>query len=60
MNPMAFHLDSDRAQMESVAERAAAGETAFDRHRHRRKDGSLFPVEVQTRRRSGMAGVASC
>ena len=48
MNPMAFHLDSDRAQMESVAERAVAGETAVDTHRHRRKDGSMFPVEVHT------------
>ena len=48
MNPMAFHLESDRAQMESVAERAVAGETVVDTHRHRRKDGSLFPVEVHT------------
>ena len=46
--PHIFHLDSDRAGMESTAERAAAGETAFDRHWHRRKDGSLFPVEVST------------
>jgi PAS domain S-box-containing protein len=45
---LAFHLDSDRAQMESVAQRAAAGETAFDTHWHRRKDGTLFPVEVHT------------
>ena len=44
--PMDFHLDADCAQMESVAERAAAGETAVDTHWHRRKDGSLFPVEV--------------
>jgi len=48
MTPMAFHLDSDRAQMESVAERAVAGETVVDTHRHRHKDGSLFPVEVHT------------
>jgi C4-dicarboxylate-specific signal transduction histidine kinase len=34
--------------MESVTERAAAGETVFDRHWHRRKDGSTFPVEVHT------------
>src|SRR5208337_2674845 len=44
--PLAFHLDSDRAKMKSAAERAAAGETVFDRHYHRRKDGSTFPVEV--------------
>jgi PAS domain S-box-containing protein len=43
-----FHLDSDRAEMESAAERAAAGETVFDRHWHRRKDGSTFPVEAHT------------
>ena len=49
MNPMSFDLDLDRAILDSVAERAAAGETVlFDRHWHRRKDGSLFPVEVQT------------
>ena len=45
--PLAFHLDSDRATVESAAERAA-GETVFDRHSHRRKDGSTFPVEVHT------------
>ena len=45
---VAFHLDSDRAEMESAAERAATGETVFDTHWHRRKDGSTFPVEVNT------------
>ncbi|HWT79281.1 MAG TPA: PAS domain S-box protein [Candidatus Methylomirabilis sp.] len=45
---LAFHLDSERARMESVAERAEAGETAFERHWHRRKDGTLLPVEVHT------------
>jgi PAS domain S-box-containing protein len=48
MKPMTFHLDSDRAQMESAAEQAAAGETVVDKHWHRRKDGALFPVEVHT------------
>jgi PAS domain S-box-containing protein len=49
MNPMSFDVDLDRATLDSVAERAAAGETVlFNRHWHRRKDGSLFPVEVQT------------
>jgi len=49
MNPMSFDVDLDRATVESMAERAAAGETVlFDRHWHRRKDGTLFPVEVQT------------
>jgi PAS domain S-box-containing protein len=45
---LAFHLDSDQAEMASVAERAAAGETVIDRHWHRRKDGTVFPVEVHT------------
>jgi len=45
---VAFHLDADRAEMESAAERAAAGETVVDTHRHRRKDGTVFPVEANT------------
>ncbi|MGO8731773.1 MAG: PAS domain S-box protein, partial [Terriglobia bacterium] len=45
---VAFHLDSERAQIESVAPRAAAGEHVIDTHWHRRKDGTLFPVEVHT------------
>jgi PAS domain S-box-containing protein len=49
MTPMAFDVNLNGATLESLAERAAAGETVlFDRHWHRRKDGSLFPVEVQT------------
>jgi len=46
--PLAFHLDSYSAEMKLLAERAATGESVFDRHLHRRKDGSLFPVEVHT------------
>ena len=47
--PMAFDVDLDRATFESIARRAAEGETvSFDRHWHRRKDGSLLPVEVHT------------
>ena len=46
--PTAFHLDSEQAHIESVVERAAAGETVLDRHWHRRKDGRLFPVEAST------------
>ena len=45
---VAFHLDSDRAEMESAVERAATGENVFDTHWHRRRDGSTFPVEVRT------------
>src|SRR5271166_5917426 len=46
--PLGFHLDSDRAEIEAATERAAAGETVVERHWHRRKDGSLFPVEAHT------------
>jgi formate hydrogenlyase transcriptional activator len=47
--PLAFDVNLDRATLESTAAQAAAGGTVlFDRHWHRRKDGSLFPVEVQT------------
>jgi PAS domain S-box-containing protein len=45
---LAFHLDSDRTEIESVADRAAAGETVIDTHWHQRKDGTLFPVEIHT------------
>ena len=45
---LAFHLDENKAEMDSTAERALAGETVFDTHLHRRKDGSTFPVEVHT------------
>jgi PAS domain S-box-containing protein len=46
--PAALHLDSDRAEVEASQEQAAAGETVIERHLHRRKDGSTFPVEVHT------------
>ena len=46
--PLAFHLDSYEAEMESVTQRAAAGDTVSDTHWHRRKDGATFPVEVHT------------
>jgi PAS domain S-box-containing protein len=38
--PLIFDVDVDQAAMD-------AGERVFDRHWHRRKDGSTFPVEVQ-------------
>jgi PAS domain S-box-containing protein len=44
----AFHLDSDRAGLESVAESAAAGGIVVNTHWHRRKDGSVFPVEAHS------------
>jgi formate hydrogenlyase transcriptional activator len=48
--PIVFHPESYQDDMESVAERTAKGETVFDTHWHRRKDGTLFPVEVHTSR----------
>jgi len=46
---LAFDVNPDPAAFESISQRAAAGETVLsDRHWHRRKDGSVFPVEVQT------------
>jgi len=45
---LAFDRNEDRAATESIAERTAAGETVIDTHWHRRKDGTLFPVEVHT------------
>ena len=48
--PVAFHPDSYEGEMGLVAERAAKGETVSDTHWHRRKDGTLFPVEVHTSR----------
>jgi PAS domain S-box-containing protein len=49
MRPLAFDVNLNPATQQAAAERAAAGETVtFDQHWHRRKDGSLFPVEVHT------------
>ena len=45
---LALHLDSDRAGLEPVAESAAAGGTVVNTNWHRRKDGSVFPVEAHT------------
>jgi len=46
--PLVFHQDSYETEMESDQDRAARGETVFNTHVHRRKDGTVFPVEVQT------------
>jgi PAS domain S-box-containing protein len=49
MTPLVFDVDLNRVTLDSIAKRAAAGETVvFARHRHRRKNGSVFPVEEQT------------
>ncbi len=49
MNPSDFDADADQAFLEGIGARLDAGEViAFDT-RHRRKDGSVFPVEVRIR-----------
>jgi len=49
MTPLDFDVDVDPPFVERVGERLAAGEiVAFDT-RHRRKDGTEFPVEVRAR-----------
>jgi PAS domain S-box-containing protein len=46
--PLAFDVNSDASTFDFLAEPLAGENGSFDRHWHRRKDGSLFPVEVQT------------
>ena len=47
--PLAFDMDVDETTLAFAAEEAASGRTVlFQRHWHRRKDGSLFPVEINT------------
>jgi PAS domain S-box-containing protein len=49
MSPYEFDADIDRQDMAQFAARLEAGEVwAFDTH-HRRKDGTVFPVEVRVR-----------
>ena len=49
MSPYVFDVDVDRSFSEQLRARLAAGEVvAFDT-RHRRKDGTVFPVEVRIR-----------
>jgi two-component system, cell cycle sensor histidine kinase and response regulator CckA len=49
MSPFEFDVDIDRATMAQFAARLEAGEVwSFDTH-HRRKDGTVFPVEVRVR-----------
>jgi PAS domain S-box-containing protein len=49
MVPADFDADLDREALRRVGERVGAGETITIETRHRRKDGSLFPVEVRLR-----------
>jgi PAS domain S-box-containing protein len=45
-----FDADFDAARLSRLKERLDAGETATFETRHRRKDGTVFPVEVRARR----------
>ena len=48
MHPRAFDATLDEASMLKLAERVARGETVTFETLHRRKDGTLFPVEIRT------------
>jgi PAS domain S-box-containing protein len=47
--PAAFDVDIDGAAMERFDERLAAGELISFDTKHRRKDGTMFPVEIRVR-----------
>jgi PAS domain S-box-containing protein len=49
MTPLDFAPDATPALVEEAARRLDAGETVIFASRHRRKDGSVFPVEVRAR-----------
>jgi PAS domain S-box-containing protein len=46
-HPRDFDADFDEASMKRLSQRMLAGETVSFETRHRRKDGTLFPVEVR-------------
>ena len=47
MHPRDFDAALDEASIARLAERAEAGETITFETRHRRKDGTVFPVEIR-------------
>jgi PAS domain S-box-containing protein len=49
MMPADFDVGLDQEALRRVAERVGAGETITIETRHRRKDGTVFPVEVRLR-----------
>jgi PAS domain S-box-containing protein len=49
MTPLDFDPDVPPAMLEEFGRRGAAGEMIVFESRHRRKDGSVFPVEVRGR-----------
>ena len=48
MHPRAFDVGLDEAAIERLAQRVGAGETVTFETRHRRKDGTVFEVEIRT------------
>ena len=48
MHPRQFDMGLDEPSIEQLSQRAAAGEIITFETRHRRKDGSAFPVEIRT------------
>ncbi len=49
MHPREFDVGLDEASIARLAQRAGAGEIITFETRHRRKDGTTFPVEIRTR-----------
>ena len=50
MHPGEFDVGLDPASIVRLGERVAAGETVTFESAHRRKDGTVFPVEIRSRR----------
>ncbi|HET7379638.1 MAG TPA: PAS domain S-box protein [Gaiellales bacterium] len=50
MRPREFDAGLDKASIARVGERVSAGETVTFETLHRRKDGTVFPVEIRIRR----------
>ena len=48
MHPRQFDMGLDEPSIELLSQRASAGEIITFETRHRRKDGSAFPVEIRT------------
>ncbi|MBL0726424.1 PAS domain S-box protein [Piscinibacter sp. HJYY11] len=48
MRPHDFDVGLEAQSIAEIAERAAAGETVTFETRHRRRDGSVFPVEIRS------------
>ncbi len=47
LTPAGFDADITPAQLEDITRKLVAGETVKFESRHRRKDGTIFPVEVR-------------